>query len=149
MEAGVKSLFLPVLLSAASAINLKSEECHHGLKRPWWYFFCENTYKNTLKNVTTMRAGTALPLTMEKNAFACKAFPTLCCATGSVPLSCLWMNLWRLLCFIGRNTNGALSADKPFFPVPTGRNTASPAPLSFTAGKKQPVTGKGGLPADN
>ena len=39
--------------SMASAINLKSEECHHGLKRPWWCFFCENTYKNTLKNVTT------------------------------------------------------------------------------------------------
>jgi len=96
-----------------------------------------------------MRAGIALLLTMEKNACAYKAFPTLCYATGSVPLSCLWMNLWRLLCFIGRNTNGALSADKPFFPVPTGRNTASPAPLSFTAGKKQPVTGKGGLPADN
>ncbi|ERJ00645.1 hypothetical protein HMPREF0262_00596 [Clostridium sp. ATCC 29733] len=25
------------------------------MKRPWWYFFCENTYKNTLKNVTTNR----------------------------------------------------------------------------------------------
>ena len=48
-----------------------------------------------------------------------------------------------------KNINGALSADNPFFPVPTGQNTASPAPLSFTAGRKQPVTGKGGLPADN
>lgn len=149
MEAGVKSLFLPVLLSAASAINLKSEECHHGLKRPWWYFFCENTYKNTLKNVTTMRAGTALPLTMEKNAFACRVFPTPCCAGGFAPLSCPWMIPWRLLCFIGRNINSALSAVTPFFPAQTGQNTASPAPPSFTAGRKQPVTGKGGLPADN
>ncbi len=38
---------------------------------------------------------------------------------------------------------------QPFFPAPTGRNTARPAPLSFTAGRKQPATGKGGLPADN
>ena len=47
-----------------------------------------------------MRAGTALPLTMEKNEFVCKAFPTLCCAGGSVPLSCLWMNRQRQLYFI-------------------------------------------------
>ena len=96
-----------------------------------------------------MRAETALLLTMEKNACACKAFPTPRCATGSALLSCLWMNLWQLLCFIGKNTNGALSAANPFFPVPTGRNTASPVPPLFTAGRKQPVTGKGGLPADN
>ena len=96
-----------------------------------------------------MRAGTALPLTMEKNACVCKAFPTLCCAGGFAPLSCLWMNRWRLLYFIKRIKNGVLSAVNLFFPVPTGRNTVSPAPPSFTAGRKQPATGKGGLPADN
>lgn len=94
-------------------------------------------------------SGNCLALDDGEECVCVKAFPTPCCAGGSVPLSCLWMNLWRRSCFIGKNINGALSADNPFFPVPTGQNTASPAPLSFTAGRKQPVTGKGGLPADN
>ena len=67
-------------------------------------------------------------LTMEKNASVCRVFLTPCCAGGSVPLSCLWMNLWRLLCFIGRNTNGALSAARLLSPNPTGGNTAPTAP---------------------
>ena len=79
----------------------------------------------------------------------------VCIQSISYSLLCNWfraavlMNPWRLLCFIGKNTNGALSAASPFFPVPTGQNTASPVLPSFTAGRKQPVTGKGGLPADN
>ena len=48
-----------------------------------------------------------------------------------------------------KEQNGALSADNPFFPVPTGQNTVSPVPPSFTAGRKPSATGKGGLPADN
>ena len=64
LEAGVKSLFLPVLLSAASAINLKSEECHHGLQTAMMVFFCENTYKNTLQNVTTNREDIFLNFSM-------------------------------------------------------------------------------------
>ena len=159
----------------ASAINLKSEECHHGLKRPWWCFFCETPIKITLKMPRLNRriffeffcldgnyspkneqiyerlfltvrkevieikeknhvmtyfqsrrarklvhqccnyeSRNSLPLTMEKHACVYKAFPTLSCTTGFVPLSCLWMNLWRLLCFIGKNLNGALYATNSF-----------------------------------
>ena len=82
-------------------------------------------------------------------AFDDGEFPTPCCAGGSVLLSCLWMNRWRLLYFIKRSKSGVLSAASHSFPVPTGRNTARSVPPSFTAGRKQPVTGKGGLPADN
>ena len=39
LEIGVKILFPSVLLSAASAINLRFEKYHHGLKQSWWYFF--------------------------------------------------------------------------------------------------------------
>ena len=71
-----------------------------------------------------------------ENACACRAFPAPCCAGGSVMLSCLWMNRWRLLYFVKRSKSGVLSAASHSFPVPTGRNTASPAPPLSTAGKK-------------
>ena len=118
-------------------------------KSPWWPTPNTAELESWSISAATMRAGTALPLTMEKNVFVCKAFPTPCCAGGSVMLSCLWMNRWRLLYFVKRSKSGVLSAASHSFPVPTGRNTVRSAPLTFTAGRKQPATGKGGLPADN
>ena len=148
-QKGVSFCFQNVRIDRESFLQSERRWWKSKRKSPSWPIPSTAEPESWSISAATMTAGTALPLTMEKNVCACRAFPAPCCAGGSVPLSCLWMNRWRLLCFIGKNINGALSAANPFFPAPTGQNTASPAPLSFTAGRKQPATGKGGLPADN
>lgn len=69
MEAGVKSLFLPVLLSAASAISLKFEKYHHGLKYHGGIFYFLPPKKRP-QNEMNIR-GTFLCLPMQQSPEKC------------------------------------------------------------------------------
>lgn len=148
-QKGVSFCFQNVRIDRESFLQSERRCWKSKRKSPSWPIPSTAGQESWSISAATMRMGTASLLTMEKNASVCRAFPTPCCAGGFASLSCLWMNLWRLLCFIEKSRNGVLSAASHSFPVPTGRNTVSPVPLSFTAGRKQPATGKGGLPADN
>ena len=135
-QKGVSFCFQNVRIDRESFLQSERRWWKSKRKSPSWPIPSTAGQESWSISAATMRTGTALPLTMEKNASACKAFPIPCCAGGSVSLSCLWMNRWRLLYFVKRSKSGVLSAASHSFPVPTGRNTVSPAPPSFTAGRK-------------
>ena len=135
-QKGVSFCFQNVRIDRESFLQSERRWWKSKRKSPSWPIPSTAGQKSWSTCAATMKEGIASLLTMEKNACACKAFPTPCCATGSVLLSYHWMNLWQQLCFTGKSRNGVLYAGNPFFPVPTGPNTAGPAPPSSTAGRK-------------
>ncbi len=72
LEAGVKSLFLPVLLSAASAISLKFKKYYHGPIKTMmvFFYFLPPPPRKSSKNEMNIR-GTFLCLPMQQSLKKC------------------------------------------------------------------------------